>query len=189
MRPTTDPWEGRFTAPVRIAALALVGAVVGCMAAGVAHATTLVPMDLRTLSTRADAVVVARCIDVRSEVDPATHIVVTTTRFAVDQAVKGAGASREVVVRLPGGAAEGRATVLADVPSFSAGATAVLFLSAARSDGSRGILGLSQGSFAVSGGSNGQVVHATAPEHGGSGESVDGVPLADFLTTVRAYLR
>ncbi|MFN7951968.1 MAG: hypothetical protein U0610_09600 [bacterium] len=155
------------------------------------HATTVAPMDVRTLSQRADAVVVARCVDVTSGVDPLTHRLGTVGRFVVDEVVKGAGVAGEVSVALPGGVAGREAAPVAGVPRLERGLAAVLFLTAPRADGARGVLGMDQGAFEITHASDGARVRGAAGEasSGASSARAGTKPLAEFLDEVRSHLR
>ncbi len=155
------------------------------------RATSVAPMSLATLSQRADVVVVGRCVDVKSGVDAFTHRIGTVGRFAVDEVVKGAGVGGEVSVALPGGTAGREAVLVAGVPRLERGLAAVLFLTAPRPDGTRGVLGFDQGSFEVTNAADGARVRAVAGETGASanGALTRTRRLADFLGEVRGYLR
>ncbi len=155
------------------------------------RATTVAPMNLATLSQRADVVVVGRCVDVTSGVDALTHRLATVGRFAIDEVVKGAGIGGELSVVIPGGSAGREAMLVAGVPRVERGLAAVLFLTAPRADGTRGVLGLDQGSFEITNAADGARVRTVANEGGASASGVQtGTrPLADFLAEVRGYLR
>ncbi len=160
--------------------------------ASAARATTVAPMDLRALTERADAVVVARCTAVTSALDTLTHRPGTFATFAIDEVMKGGGLTSEVRVAVPGGVVAGRALAIAGAPSFAAGRAAVLFLTAPRADGTRGVMGFDQGSFEIENGATGPAVRAArtaAGESGGPAVGAAGVPLADFLAEVKGYLR
>lgn len=168
---------------------ALLFTVVG---AASARATSVAPMDLRALSTRAEAVVVARCTGVTAAIDALTHRPGTFATFAVDEVVKGSGIAGEVTVAIPGGVVDGRALTIAGAPSFAAGRAAVLFLTAPRADGARGVMGFDQGAYQVEEATGGRAVRAARTEAGADGGAAVGpavVPLADFLAEVKGYLR
>lgn len=157
-----------------------------------ARATTLSPMDVPALSTRADAVVLARCVSVSSAVDGATHRLATTSVFEVEERVRGAALDGEVRVTLPGGHSGTAGAVIAGVPSFRPGTSAVLFLTAPRADGSRGLLGLAQGAFEVLSDGSGASVRSTdgafrSPPGAVRGPGGTLVPLGDFLAAVRSF--
>lgn len=160
--------------------------------AGAARATSVAPMDLRALSQRADAVVVARCTGVSTAVDALTHRPGTFAIFAVDEVVKGSAVASEVRVAIPGGAVGGRSLTVAGAPSFAEGRGAVLFLTAPRADGARGVMGFDQGSYEIENRTSGPAVRAARTEGaagGGGAVGAAAVPLADFLAEVRGYLR
>lgn len=160
--------------------------------ASAALAATVAPMDLRALTQRADVVVVARCTGVTTALDALTHRPGTFATFAIDEVVKGGVLASEVRVAIPGGEVDGRVLTIAGAPSFTAGRSAVLFLTAPRADGARGVMGFDQGSFEVESRAGGPAVRAARSEGregGGAAVGAAGVPLADFLAEVRGYLR
>lgn len=160
-------------------------------------AITVLQQDLRTVAVRADAVILGHCIAVRPGVDSTTHQLSTTSEFAINEVVKGALRNHSVELTLPGGADGQRAATIAGVPSFTVGEDAVLFLTAPRGDGSRGVIGLGQGVFAVIHGVNGPEVRMSAVPglnvgrvaSGENGAATTTVPVEAFLDQVRSYLR
>lgn len=102
-------------------------AVVVCLSiAAAAHAATyIVPAD-RDLVRRAGAILVATAIDSHAELDE-RQAIVTVTRFAVDEQIKGSPLA-DVSVDEPGGTRDGRITMIPGAPRFIDGARYLLFL-------------------------------------------------------------
>lgn len=108
--------------------------------------TTVWRYDLESLSLQAERILVGRCTASATEV--AGGRLITRVAFAVDEVVKGIE-TEEVVLRLPGGQANGRRLIVAGMPTFAPGEEVVLFLT--EEDPSYGAwpLGLAQGKFRV----------------------------------------
>src|SRR5437588_1711960 len=136
-----------------------VATILAMLAAFVAaHATSIKPMSIETLTERADLVIEARAQKSWSQWNPQHSLIYTYTRFAVSRGLKGT-APAEVVVRQMGGSAGGYTQHVAGVHHWQPQEEAVLFLRPSQSqDGTMSVVGLMQGNFAVSRLPNGDVV-------------------------------
>ena len=114
--------------------------------ASVVSGTTVWRYDLESLSLQSERILVGRCTASTTEV--AEGGLFTRVVVAVDEVVKGVE-SEEVILRLPGGQANGRRLHVAGMPTFVPGEEVVLFLT--EEDPSYGAwpLGLAQGKFRV----------------------------------------
>lgn len=120
-------------------------------------ATTIVPLYLDEIVSHASVAFQGTVIGNRVELDPSTGLIVTYTKFRVDDALKGnPGAEHEI--KQVGGAIEGEAPRLQirGVPKFALGEEHVLFLAGKSAAGFSSPIGLSQGRFRVDRG-NGHV--------------------------------
>jgi len=123
--------------------LFLIGAALtGAVAA---MGTTLVAMPFEELATRATAVARLRCVGTHSFVEDGE--IWTETQFETVAAHKGL-LGKLVVVRMPGGKANGLHTRVDGVPEFAMGEEVYLFLWTGRDGGLR-VLGWTQGTFRI----------------------------------------
>jgi hypothetical protein len=120
-------------------------------------ATTVVPMSVEELTHRSSHVVRARATESWAQWNSDHSMIHTYTRLQVVDRWKGAGPD-SVVVKQPGGTAEGYTQRVAGVRQFTSGEEAVLFLrpSDAR-DGSMVVTGLIQGNFRLYRATSGEV--------------------------------
>jgi hypothetical protein len=130
---------------VRVLAAGLVLAAAGLPAG----ATTLRRMDFGELVQRADRVVHARAAESRVYRDVSGTQIWTDTIFDVLDDAKGRGPGR-LTVSFLGGAEGGIEMRVEGTPAFRMGDEVVLFATEARPDGTRGIVGFSQGVMRVS---------------------------------------
>lgn len=159
-------------------------------------ATTVQRFDLAALTTSTERIVVGVC----SQAKP--HWVrgqlYTRYVFSVSQAIKGPALS-QLELHLPGGQVQDAVTRIVGMPVFAPGDEAVLFLTGANALGHPWPVGLAQGHFAIKRGPanrprvfqalNGLALHADpqgAPKKAQPEESVQGMPLDQFLARVRA---
>jgi hypothetical protein len=168
--------------------------IVAC--APVAWATTARLLSNEELATEADAIVIGRCVDVRTMWIGRTLVTVATVE--VDESLRGGG--RTVTVVIPGGADADRAVPVmmtyAGAPNIASGEIVFLFLhdeSAAL--GGYTILGFSQGKFSIITDSSGQAVVArdltTINLQRGTGVSRGTrtlMRLQEFRDEIRGYL-
>ena len=114
--------------------------------ATVVSGTTVWRYDLESLSLGAERILVGQCTASHTEIVGGklfTRVVV-----AVDEVVKGVESQR-VVLRLPGGQANGRRLLVAGMPTFLPGEEVVLFLTEEDPTYGAWPLGLAQGKFHV----------------------------------------
>jgi len=127
---------------------------------GWAHATTVIPLYLDELIDQSTLAFEGTCTENRTELDPATNLVVTYTTFEVHDVLKGdVGAThtiKQVGGKLPGEDAP-RFTIR-DVPTFGVGGDYVVFLAGVSAAGFSSPIGLSQGRFTVRGAAGARTV-------------------------------
>ena len=124
----TPSATGRTRAHVPLRGAALLATLTGSLlwpVAPTAFPTTLAPLDLEQLTTRASAVVRARVAAVAARGD--ARGIWTLTTFERLESWKGSAPAR-LVVRMPGGAAGGLRERVEGVPRFTPGEEVVLFL-------------------------------------------------------------
>ena len=132
----------RMRNAVLIAAAMLAGALAPRL-----RATSVVPMSVEEMTTKAELIVEGRALEQWSQWDNNEHLIYTYTRFAVTQRLKGSTAGT-VVVRQMGGSAGGYTQIVSGVRRWQTGDEAVLFLrSSVANDGSMAVVGLMQGNF------------------------------------------
>lgn len=114
--------------------------------ASVVSGTTVWHYDLESLSLQAERILVGQCTSSNTEI--ARGALFTRVVVVVDEVVKGVE-SNQVILRLPGGQANGRQLRVAGMPTFVPGERVVLFLT--EEDPSHGAwpLGLAQGKFRI----------------------------------------
>ncbi len=129
-----------------IAALAVV--FVGTMQA---HATSVLPLYLDELVDTAAVAFQGTVLDNRVERDGATGFVVTYTRFAVAEALKGDVGTVHTIKQIGGELAGDTAPSfrIQGVPKFVVGGEYVVFLAGVSSAGFSSPIGLSQGKFNI----------------------------------------
>ncbi len=111
------------------------------------HATVVIPVDLKTLAARAEAIAHGRVIDVRSEWAQAGRQVQTIVTIEVSNYLKG-NLGAQVVFRVPGGQIGPYRSVRVGAPVFRSGDEVVVFL-AANGPAFPHIVGFHQGVFRV----------------------------------------
>ena len=127
--------------------------------AGSAAATTVLPLDLRELTGRADRIFLGRVEDVRSGRD-ASGLPAVWTTFAVDESLKGQAGSHVTLKEL-GTSFGGSGTVVtphAGIPRHRLGESVVLFVHADSTLGFTSPVGLGQGCFRIREQDGGRVV-------------------------------
>ena len=127
---------------LKLAVLSVLFAAFACVTL---NATLIIPTDLPTLVSEAQAIVLGRVTEVRGVIRPGTRRVVSYVVFAVDDAIKGPRAST-VVFRTLGGVSGRYRTVVHGSPVFEAGDEAVIFLGRG---GTPFPIGLTHGVFRV----------------------------------------
>jgi len=96
------------------------------LAASANAATFVVPSD-REMVRRADAIVIGAALDSYAQ-PSAEGGIETVTPFSIEEVVKGFDLHHVINIVEPGGALEGRATIIGGVPHFKAGQRLLLFL-------------------------------------------------------------
>ena len=112
------------------------------------YATTVLPISVERLTDISSDVVVAHAVKSWSTWNPQHTIIVTYTQFAVDNRLKGSAATT-IMVKQPGGSAEGYTQHVAGVRPWSAGESAMLFLRPSQSGDAMVVSGLMQGDFRI----------------------------------------
>jgi hypothetical protein len=112
-------------------------------------ATTIVPVSVERLTRESSHIVEGQATESWSQWNPQHSLIFTYTRFQVARALKGQ-VPVTIVVKQPGGSAEGYTQKVAGVRHWRSGDQAVLFLRPSQErDGSLEVTGLMQGNFLV----------------------------------------
>jgi hypothetical protein len=112
-------------------------------------ATTLVPVSVERLTQESSHVVEAQASQSWSQWNPQHSLIFTYTKFQVERTLKGQ-APATIVVKQPGGSAEGYTQKVAGVRHWRTGDQAVLFLRPSQEmDGTLEVTGLMQGNFLI----------------------------------------
>jgi hypothetical protein len=155
-------------------------------------ATTIRPVSLESMATRASLVAEGKAVSSQSQWNAAHSMIVTYTRFRVSRVLKG-GASTEVIIRQPGGSVGVYNTVVYGVRYLRPGEEAALFLTPTGDrDGSMVIVGLVQGMFRIERETSGAAFvnnganNVDAQEQSGTVRSFGGtrIPLSEFEARV-----
>jgi len=129
-------------ASVAFAGIALVGA-------SLASATTVQKFSLKDLTTKSNAIVMAKVEDQSSRQDPGNKEIYTYITISVLQSVKGAQGEKTITIRQLGGTLGNLISVVPGMPSFKNGEEVVLFLSAKDGAGYPWVMGLQQGKYSI----------------------------------------
>ncbi len=187
--------------------IALFSLIIGFLTSFTAPATSMLPISLEQLSTRATLIIYAEAVSNEVKKDTQSRQIATFTTFKVIDVIKGSAQETHTIKQI-GGKLEGSNTTLRihGVPKFVTGEKYVVFLPEKSSLGFSSPLGLHQGRFSVTTINNEQIINSgrslasqsqTNPEEQTS-RAVQ-VPLAvradkpsqarldDFINTVRAY--
>jgi hypothetical protein len=122
--------------------------------AAIANATTVIPLYLDELIDQSTVAFEGTCIANRTELDPATHLVVTYTTFEVRDVLKGTVGATHTIKQVGGtlaGGEESGSFKIRGIPTFAVGGDYVVFLAGVSDAGFSSPIGLSQGRFTVSG--------------------------------------
>jgi hypothetical protein len=119
---------------------------VGALASGrPAAASQVLAMDLPELTARAERIVVAEVLSVKSGWDGSHKRIVSTVELHVSEVWKGqVSGDGHVTVVQPGGVADGVEMIVHGMPSFQSGERAVLFLRGAQGKPAS-VVGMGQG--------------------------------------------
>ncbi|OJT17914.1 hypothetical protein BO221_43780 [Archangium sp. Cb G35] len=130
------------------------------LAPAAARASTVMALDVPSLTRGSEWVIRGRVLQVSSHPLPGTGRIVTGVEVSVDEVLAGAVSSPSVQVTVPGGIAGGLRQYVSGAPVFVPGEEVVLFL-AHGTEGLR-VVGLAQGAFRIQRSEAGQKVTATA---------------------------
>lgn len=118
--------------------------------AGTSSATSLLPISLENLSTRANTVFYAEVISNESKLDPQSGQIATYTEFRVIEAIKGHTEATHTIKQIGGYDKNSKRKLqIHGVPRFDVGKEYIVFLPKASSLGFCSPIGLYQGSFSV----------------------------------------
>ena len=155
-------------------------------------ATTVRPVSVETMATRASLVAEGTAVSSWSQWNPQRTMIVTYTRFRVSRVLKG-GAATEVTIRQPGGSVGVYKDVVHGVRYLRPGMEAALFLKESDDqDRAMVVVGLMQGMFRIQRDASGAafvtngVSGVEAPDEKGVVRSFRGVriPLSEFEVRV-----
>lgn len=114
-----------------------------------AQASTVLPLYLDEIVADAAVAFQGICTDNRTELDPATGLVVTYTTFAVTDVLKGAVGATHTIKQMGGRMNEDSGFRMAGIPTFTVASHYVVFLYGVSRAGFSSPVGLSQGKFMV----------------------------------------
>ena len=181
--------------------IALFSLIIGFLTSFTAPATSMLPISLEQLSTRATLIIYAEAVSNEVKKDTQSRQIATFTTFKVIDVIKGSAQETHTIKQI-GGKLEGSNTTLRihGVPKFVTGEKYVVFLPEKSSLGFSSPLGLHQGSFSVITIDGEQVVRngrnlsTPAPQSNSKhiplalhAESPAQSRLSDFVNTVRSY--
>ena len=180
----------------------LIGLAFNLLILPAASATSVLPLTLEQLSTRASLIFYAQVTGNEVKKDETNGHIATFTEFEVIDLIKGSAGERHTIKQIGGHhKASNTRLLIHGVPQFHIGKRYVVFLPEESSLGFSSPLGLHQGSFSVQIINNEPIVISgsnlsTQPQ---SGTAAIQLPLAvriekptqsrleDFINTVRAY--
>jgi hypothetical protein len=117
------------------------------LAVGLAGATTLVKMEFADLVREADHVVVGTVTGIEGQWEDTGRFIHTNVTLSVERSLKGS-APRELLLRTPGGEADGVAMKAHGAATFERGERVLVFLTT-WDDGTAKVLGYVQGKSSV----------------------------------------
>ncbi len=120
-------------------------AVALAMSVGLAHATSLAPMELDDLAAAAEVVAVGRCVEVRSAWNAEGTLIHTWATYEVERSVPERPARDRLTLRALGGTVGPITQAVVDGPRFVVGERDLLFLGDSDEPGVYRLLGLTQG--------------------------------------------
>ena len=124
--------------------------ILSTLMASSASATSLLPLTLEQLSTRASLIFHGRVIDNTAARDSQSGQIATYTEFEVIELIKGDAGDRHTIKQIGGHLRETGTTLrIQGVPRYIVGESYVIFLPEKSSLGFSSPLGLHQGSFTV----------------------------------------
>jgi len=168
-----------------------------------ASATSVLPLNLEQLSTRASLIFYAEVISNQTKLDKQSGRIATFTEFNIIESIKGETKSTHTIKQIGGYDSVSKTKLYVHgIPTFQAGKTYVLFLPTESTLGFCSPLGLFQGSYLVKTindekiVSNGKSLDEPAPEDNSRAVTI---PLAidihrpsqarldNFINTIRSY--
>lgn len=141
----------------RLARAAVVGRTgagllaLAALLAGRAYATTILPVDLPTMTGKAATIFVGHVLEIRTGTDP-RGLPATWTTFAVDERLKGRTGETVTVKQLGAAsppAPDGRLTRVPALPTYRVGEEVLLFLHPESAAGFTSPVGFGQGCFRI----------------------------------------
>lgn len=167
-------------------------------------ATSLLPINLEQLSTRASLIFYGTVIANQVKKDVQSGHIATFTEFKVIDLIKGNAAGKHTIKQIGGHLKENNIALrVHGVPEYEIGKHYVIFLPEKSSLGFSSPLGLHQGSFSVSTIDGVQIIsngqNLSTPQQASENNRALNIPLAvnidnpsqarltDFINTVRAY--
>lgn len=115
------------------------------LSVGLAHATSLSPMELDDLAAAAKVVVVGRCAEVRSAWNAEHTLIHTWATYEIERSVPERPARDRLTLRALGGTVGPITQAVVDGPRFVVGERDLLFLGDSDEPGVYRLLGLTQG--------------------------------------------
>jgi hypothetical protein len=113
-------------------------------------AALMIKLDTPTLARHSDDVLVGRVVALEYQWDEAGQYIYTHVTVAVSESVKSVVTQKEVVLKVPGGEADGLVLMVSDTPEFQIGQEVVVFV-AATEDGTFEVVGSFQGKYTLEG--------------------------------------
>jgi hypothetical protein len=151
-----------------------------------AYATTVRPMTLDDIVGSAAIAFEGTCISNRTQLDSATHSVVTYTLFEVNDVLKGTVPSSYEIKQIGGQLPDGMTYEIHGIPKFTPGQNYVVFLAGVSSAGFSSPMGLSQGSFDVAMDASGAKVVRNGRDFGDMMANIPDVQLPAAVAKSRA---
>lgn len=111
------------------------------------QASTVKNYKLEDLVSHSSHIIVGRCVSTNSSWNAKGTLILTYSRFTVDQSLKGNATSQITVVTV-GGRVGDHTQAVSGMPHFSPGQEALLFLEPGRA-GNHQVVGMIQGHFAI----------------------------------------
>jgi len=174
--------------------------ILNTLIASPGSATSLLPLTLEQLSTRANLIFYGRVIENTTSRDKQSGQIATYTAFEVIELIKGDTADRHTIKQIGGQLKETGTTLrIQGVPRYIVGDSYVLFLPEKSSLGFSSPLGLYQGNFTVSTIDGEQIVSNGQQLEQKNHARISSLPLAvkasnkaqarlaDFIDTIQSY--
>lgn len=111
-------------------------------------AAVMVKLDTPTLSLGSNDVLVGRVVSLESRWDYEEEYIYTYVTLAVDRSLKGVITDRQIVLKVPGGEANGLILTVSDTPYFEKGQDVVVFVTK-NDTGTPEVFGGFQGKYTI----------------------------------------